>query len=516
MGNRGYEGKQMTATMKLTDAPSTLSETWDKIHWKQAQREVLRLQMRIAKATREKRHRKAKALQWLLTHSYHAKLLAVKRVTTNNGRNTAGVDGVTWSTPAGKMKAALRLKRRGYNTKPLRRIYIPKSNGDRRPLGIPTMADRAQQALHLLALEPIAETRADPNSYGFRPKRSAADAIEQCFNVLGRKASAQWVLEGDIKACFDRIDHGWLLRHIPMDKTILGKWLKAGYVEGNSLYPTEKGTPQGGIISPVLANMALDGLEKTAKKAGGKDSKVNVVRYADDFIITCDTKIALEDRVKPAVARFLKTRGLELSEEKTKITSIDEGFDFLGFNVRKYGGKLLIKPSKKSIKTFLGEIRNTIRRCLSATTEALIWMVNQQLTGFTNYYRTGVAHKAFGYIDNHIYLAIRSWIRRKHPKKSWTWRRKKYFRCYGMGRWRFFTKTKQNRDGTRAILYLKKAYTTPIRYHVKIRSEATPYDPAYRSYFESRAIERKLATHGERKHFGLAPSTNTRNRVNKP
>ena len=478
----------MTAAATLTDAPSAYCEQWDNINWPHIKQEVLRLQMRIAKATREGRHRKAQSLQWLLTHSHSAKLLAVKRVTSNNGKRTAGVDGSIWSTAAAKMKAAIRMKRRGYKALPLKRIYIPKKNGKLRPLGIPTMADRAQQALHLLALEPISETTADRNSYGFRPKRSTADAMEQCYITLSRKVSPKWVLEGDIKACFDRIDHGWLLRHIPMDKTILRKWLKAGYMEEEILHPTEDGTPQGGIISPVLANIALDGLEAVAKKAAGEHSKVNVVRYADDFIITGDTKIALENRVKPAVVAFLKWRGLELSEEKTKISHIDDGFNFLGFNVRKYNGKFLTKPAKENVKIFLAGIRKEIRLNWSSTTEALIWLLNPKITGFSNYYRHVVAKKTFSHIDNQVYLAIRNWIRRKHPRKNWAWRRRKYFRCKGMARWTFFTKV--NRDGTQSNLDLKKASSTRIRRHIKIRAEATPYDTADRAYFLQRSTAR--------------------------
>jgi RNA-directed DNA polymerase len=223
-----------------------------------------------------------KALQWLLTHSSAAKLLAVRRVVSNPGRNTAGVDGIVWKTAEQKLRAARSLRRRGYHPQPSRRIYIPKKNGKRRPLGIPTTSDRAMEALHLLALEPVAETLADPNSYGFRPKRSAADAIGQCFTVLAPKQAAQWIFEGDIRACFDRISHSWLDDHIPMDKPILRKWLAAGYIEEGVVYPTEAGTPQGGIASPALANMALDGLEEIARRAAPRNQKVHVVRYADD------------------------------------------------------------------------------------------------------------------------------------------------------------------------------------------------------------------------------------------
>src|ERR1700723_666160 len=232
-------------------AASGPASQWEQIDWSQCEQAVRRLQARIVKATREGRHGKVKALQWLLTHSLTAKALAVKRVTENQGKNTPGVDGKIWRTPAAKSKAIKSLQRRGYRPQPLKRVYIPKANGKLRPLGIPTMKDRAMQALYLLALLPVAETSADPHSYGFRPKRSTADAIEQCFSVLARKVSPQWVLEGDIRGCFDNISHALMLDHIPTDKEVLRKWLKAGYMENGTLFPTEAGTPQGGIISPL-------------------------------------------------------------------------------------------------------------------------------------------------------------------------------------------------------------------------------------------------------------------------
>ena len=232
---------------------------WHAIDWESANHHVRRLQARIVKATKEKRWGKVKALQRLLTHSFSGKALAVRRVTENQGKNTPGVDKVTWNTPRKKLNAIYSLRQRDYHPQPLRRVYIPKKNGAKRPLGIPVMKCRAMQALYLLALDPVAETTADPNSYGFRSQRSTADAIEQCFNVLGKRASPQWILEGDIKGCFDAISHEWLLTHIPLEKAILKKWLKAGYMEQHILHPTEAGTPQGGTISPVLANMTLDG-----------------------------------------------------------------------------------------------------------------------------------------------------------------------------------------------------------------------------------------------------------------
>jgi RNA-directed DNA polymerase len=241
------EEKQMTTAVKPLIGASSKAAEWDAINWRIIKRQVQRLQRRIAKATREGRWGKVKSLQWLLTHAFSAKLMAVRRVTSNSGRKTPGVDGIVWKTAAQKLKAARSLQRQGYSPKPLRRIYIPKKNGKLRPLGIPSMTDRSRQALHLLGLEPVAETLADPNSYAFRPKRSTADAIEQCFKALCQKQSASWIFEADINACFDRISHPWLQDHIPMDKTILRKWLAAGYMEEGVLYPTDAGTPQGGL-----------------------------------------------------------------------------------------------------------------------------------------------------------------------------------------------------------------------------------------------------------------------------
>ena len=254
---------------------------WPDINWAQCIGNVRRLQMRIVKATQEGRWNRVKVLQRLLTSSFSGKAIAVKRVTENEGGKTAGVDGRVWSTPEAKSQGLQSLNRHGYNPLPLRRVYIPKSRDKMRPLGIPTMKDRAMHAVHLAALEPISETTADWNSYGFRPERATQDAIEQCFKVLSQEASAMWIFEGDIRGCFDNINHEWLIDNIPMDKKILRKWLKAGYVHKRILYPTEAGTPQGGIISPTLSNMTLDGLEAELGRFRRQD-KVHMVRYADD------------------------------------------------------------------------------------------------------------------------------------------------------------------------------------------------------------------------------------------
>src|SRR5215469_14035707 len=324
--------------------------------------------------------------------------------TENAGKKTPGVDGEIWDTPEKKAQAVHALKRNGYRVQPLRRVCIPKKSDSKtmRPLGIPTMKDRAMQALHLLALAPVGETIADPNSYGFREQRSCADAIGQCFLAL-RSANTQWVLEGDIKACFDRISHNWLLAHVPMDRTILQKWLKAGYMEKHVLHETTDGTPQGGIISPALANYALDGLERilkdkyptgALKSFGGLCPSVNFIRYADDFVITGRTKELLEGKVRPIVEKFLQERGLELSPTKTVITHVEKGFDFLGQHVRRYpNGKLLIKPSKKNVGTFLKGIRRIIKDAHGVPAADLIDQLNPKIRGWANYHRHVVSKR---------------------------------------------------------------------------------------------------------------------------
>jgi RNA-directed DNA polymerase len=348
------------------------------------------------------------------------------------------------------------------------------------------------QALHLQALEPIAETLADPNSYGFRLKRSTADAIAQCFNALSSKYSAQWIFEGDISACFDRLNHTWLQDHIPMDKLILGKWLAAGYMEEGIVFPTEAGSPQGGIASPALANMALDGLEAAALKAAAQNQKINVIRYADDFVITGASKEVLETRIKPAVVAFLKERGLELSEEKTRITHIEDGFDFLGFNVRKYTGKLLIKPSKAAIKRFLDDIRELIKSITTGRTAELIRKLNSKLSGWANYYRHVVAKRTFAHVDTQVFQALWAWIKRRHPNKSAHWKKNRYFRHVGLQQWVFFAKVR-GEFGQVTCLDLFSAASLPIVRHVKVQARATPYDPAYADYFAQRARRRRYS-----------------------
>jgi RNA-directed DNA polymerase len=459
---------------------------WDQIAWPIVHRRVRRLQTRIAKATREQDWRRVKALQRFLVNSFSAKVLAVKRVSENDGKRTPGVDGEIWSTPEAKWQAIQRLGGRGLRPQPLRRVYIPKRGSDTkmRPLGIPAMIIRAQQALHLQGLEPVAETRADPHSYGFRRNRGTQDAIGRVFNLLARQGAAPWILEADILGCFDNFGHGWLESHIPMNKKTLTGWLKAGYVESGKLFPTEAGTPQGGIASPTIANIALDGLEAvlaerfSRTQLATKRFRVRLVRFADDFIITGNSKELLEKEVKPCVEAFLAERGLHLSQEKTNITHISEGFNFLGQNVRKYDGKLLIKPSAKNVKAFLDSVRATIRVNRSSKQETLINLLNPKIRGWANYHRHVVAKKTYSAVDHHIWCALWRWARRRHPNKPAGWVRQKYFRARDHRHWVFATQTRGKKGETR-LLALRLASDTRIVRHVRVKADANPFDPAW-------------------------------------
>ena len=457
---------------------------WNSIDWNQAQRRVRRLQVRIAKAVKDNRWNKVKVLQYLLTHSFYAKLLAVKRVTSNKGKNTPGVDGVLWKDARAKGRAACSLRRRGYHPQPLRRIYIPKKNGKLRPLSIPCMYDRAQQALHKLALAPVAETTADKNSYGFREGRSCADAIAAGFNALSKRYSASWILEADIKGCFDNISFQWMSDNISMDKLVLRKWLRAGYVENGIQYPTRKGVPQGGIISPTLSNLVLDGLENAVRCAVPRQSRTNFIRYADDFIITGKSRTILEDAVKPVVEGFLAERGLSLSPEKTLVTHITDGFTFLGQTFRKHGGVLHITPSKQGVLALEQKVGTLIREHVSAPMPALIKALNQVLRGWANYHRHVVASAAFSRIDHYVFEHLWRMLQKRHPNKSAHWLIQHYWSAAGL-KGVFAVKAKTSK-GTTKIYQLIWVSSIGIRRHVKIRAAANPYMPEDVAYFARR------------------------------
>lgn len=347
------------------------------------------------------------------------------------------------------------------------------------------------QALYLLALDPVAETTADTNSYGFRKARSCADAIEACFCALAGKRAACWVLEGDIRACFDRISHEWLSANVLTDKAVLRKWLKAGYLEKQRLYPTEEGTPQGGIISPVLANLALDGLETLLRsrfrrtRRDGYKNRVHLVRYADDFVITGHSRELLEEQIRPLVEQFLTERGLELSSEKTVITRIEAGFDFLGQNVRKYGGKLLITPSKSSVRSLLEKVRGIVKGHPQATAGHLVLLLNPLLRGWAMYHRHIVSTDTFRDVDHALVEMLCRWAWRRHPHKGRRWIKDRYFTTVGGNRWIFFGEV-ERREGVLRDVGLYQVSQTKIRRHVKIRGEVNAYAPEWQEYLEQR------------------------------
>ena len=489
-------------------APSTL-RSWVarlfKVDLRKAKAEVYRLQMRIAKATRQKCYNKVGALQWLLSHSFYAKLLGVHRVVSNKGHKTPGIDGVLWVTDEDKANAVLQLKRRGYQSQPLRRILIPKSNGKKRPLGIPTLHDRAMQALYHLGLDPVAEVLADVNSYGFRQKRSAQDALQQGFIVLAKKQSPRWVLDADIKGCFDHINHDWMLENIPMDRQMLASWLKCGYIDNSVFRRTNEGTPQGGIISATLCNRVLDGLEQAVHQAVPRyGSCVNFIRYADDFIITAANKELLTEKVLPTVKAFLALRGLSLSEEKTHITTIDQGFDFLGCRLRKYGNKLLITPKRSKVLAFAKQLKELIRKGVALPTHELLGQLNRKLRGWFHYYRALVSKHAFATIDFIVYKALWRWMHRRHPSRGKYWLYQHYFKpqqtplkTYRQILSAQYTKA----DGTTQVISLFKLSDLTIRRHVKIRGKAIPYDPEYREYFRNRWYRQGLRKYADQQRL---------------
>lgn len=423
---------------------------WREIDWNAAESYVNRLQIRIVKAVQSGKWRLVKRLQKLICNSFYAKALAVRRVVTNKGKKTPGIDGELWKTPADKIKAVYDLNPQTYHAQPLKRAYIEKyGKKEKRPLGIPTMRDRAMQGLQLLALEPIAETTADRSSFGFRRNRCAQDAMEYIFKLLSRKVSPQWILEGDIKGCFDHISHGWMLRNIVADKRIMKQFLKCGCIDRKRLFPTEEGSPQGGLISPAYANLTLDGIEtlllnKYSTSSTGhfnpnyNKHKVHLCRYADDFIVTADNRETLED-IKGIIQEFLYERGLGLSKEKTVITNINDGFDFLGWNFRKFKGKLLVQPSRKSKKKVTQKLSQTIKDHRQSKQEVLIAKLNEITRGWAEYHHSVCAKSTFRLIDHRIWEMLWKWAKRRHPRKPHRWIKKHYWHTKGNRQWIFRT-----------------------------------------------------------------------------
>ncbi|AKB38758.1 Retron-type RNA-directed DNA polymerase [Methanosarcina siciliae C2J] len=415
---------------------------------------VNNLQSRIASAAKSGNWKIVNKLSRLLTRSFYAKLLSVRKVTTNKGSRTPGIDGVILSSSADKMRTALQLTNKGYRAKPLTRKYIRKKSGKLRPLSIPTMFDRAMQTLHSLALGPIESAPGDKTSFGFKPYRSTKDAYAYLLHIcLSKKIAPEWIVEGDIKACFDEINHTWILDNIPMDKRILKEFLKAGYVENYHLFPTEKGTPQGSPISPIIGNMALNGLENalamrfysrsdgTIDKSHQNRHKVNCARFADDFVATADSPETAYEIID-VIQEFLDPRGLKLSEEKTLVTNISEGFNFLGWNFRKYKGKLLPKPSKDSQREVIKKISDVIHKAKAWDQDRLIRILNPIIRGWTQYHNHTVSSEIFSKLDDTVYNMLISWAKRRHSNKGLTWIMTKYWHKSGSRKYVFCTELK--------------------------------------------------------------------------
>ena len=476
-----------------TTVQSHEGDGWVSIDWAAATRVVQRLQQRIFRASQQGRWRQVRSLQKLLLRSDANLVLSVRQVTqVNDGRATPGVDGrvATTAKERWRLLGDVRQKR-PHRPQPVRRVYIPKTTGKLRALGIATIEDRVRQHVVKTALEPAWEAHFEATSYGFRPGRSVHDAIGACFNQLNGHSTARWVLDADIRSAFDRISHRYIgqrLGNFPARRQIEA-WLKAGYLEHEQFFRTTEGTPQGAICSPLVANVALDGLgDLLAQRfpSPGRRTRpyFGYIRYADDLIVTSPDKGRLEAAI-PVIQAWLAQRGLELNQDKTRIVHIDDGFNFLGFHLRRYKGTLLIKPQKEKVLAKLAEIRAWLRAHTHTKQEEVITHLNQTLRGWSQYYRHVVSSKVYVYVDHRLFRMLWTWARRRHPQKPAKWIKAKDFHAIGTRKWVFAVKTKDRRG--RPIMRSLAEVRRPIKRHVLVAGTNSPMDPALRDYWRMRA-----------------------------
>jgi RNA-directed DNA polymerase len=482
---------------QVVNGPKDESPGWDAVGWRTAEESVRRLRQRIFTASQAGDLKRVRNLQKLMLRSRANALVSVRRVTgLNAGRKTAGIDGQVALTPQARADLADWVQRssKPWAARPVKRVYIPKrgTTGKRRPLGIPVIADRALQALAANALEPEWEARFEPRSYGFRPGRGCHDAIEAVYQVSkGASPHRRWVLDADLAAAFDRIDHTFLLSQLgtfPARELVAG-WLKAGVVEDGRFTPAEEGTPQGGVVSPALLNVVLHGMETAAGaryQRSGSDAAFAVpgspvlVRYADDLAAFCHTRHEAE-QVKARLAAWLAPRGLAFNEDKTHIVTLDEGFDFLGFNVRRYRGKLLIKPSKAAVRRIRERLRTEMRSLRGTNAQAVIARLNPIVRGWSAYYRTAVSSEIFVALDHYLWKLTYKWAKHSHPNKPTRWIVRRYFGT--------FNKSRQDRwvFGDRdSGAYLHRFAWAKIVRHQMVRGTSSPDDPALADYWAAR------------------------------